>query len=163
MPDRASKPLIELVRLRDVVTDDLPVLYKYQLDPDSVQMAGVKPRSSAEFDAHWAKILSDQSVVSNAILADELLVGTISCFKMDGENSVGYWIGKEHWGKGIATRALTLLLEQVSTRPLHARVARANTASICVLERCGFEITGYQHSPATQRFLACEEAIFVLR
>ena len=40
-----------------------------------------------------------------------------------------------------ATRALALLLEQVTTRPLYAYVAKHNLASIRVLEKCGFTIT----------------------
>ena len=126
-------------------------------------MAVVNPRDLESFGAHWARILGDVSVVARAILADGALVGSISCFEMDGRRSVGYWIAREHWGRGIATRALALLLEEVGVRPLHARVARTNVASIRVLERCGFAITGYQHAPADDRFPACEEALLVLR
>lgn len=126
-------------------------------------MAGVNPRDWGAFSTHWAKILGNPSVVAKAIVVDGILVGQISCFKLDGKDAVGYWIGRDHWGKGIATRALALLLEQVSIRPLHARAARQNTASIRVLERCGFEITGYQVSPADDRFLECEEALLLLK
>lgn len=126
-------------------------------------MAVVNPRDLESFNAHWAKVLADRSVVAKAILADEVLVGSISCFKMDELSSVGYWIAQDHWGRGIATRALALLLEQVSIRPLHSRVAKTNVASIRVLERCGFEITGYKVSPADDRFPECEEAILLLR
>jgi RimJ/RimL family protein N-acetyltransferase len=58
---------------------------------------------------------------------------------------------------------MALLLEQVSTRPLHARIARTNAASLRVLEKCGFQITGYEQTPATERYPACEEAILVLK
>jgi RimJ/RimL family protein N-acetyltransferase len=75
---------------------------------------------------------------------------------------VGYWIAAEHWGRGIATRALSLLLELVATRPLHARVARDNVASIRVLERNGFSLTGYEWSPGDERYIECEEAILML-
>jgi RimJ/RimL family protein N-acetyltransferase len=81
---------------------------------------------------------------------------------MDGQDAVGYWIAREHWGRGIATRALGLLLEEVAIRPLHARAARTNAASIRVLERCGFRVTGYEHSPETERYPACEEAVLLL-
>lgn len=129
-----------------------------QADPQASRMAVVNPRTPAEFDEHWARILADRSVVARAILAGDELVGSINCFKMDEVDSVGYWIARDHWGRGIATRALALLLEEVTTRPLHARVARNNIGSIRVLERNGFRITHYQHVPADDRFPACEEA-----
>jgi len=81
---------------------------------------------------------------------------------MDGQDAVGYWIARAHWGRGLATRALTLLLGEVAIRPLHARVARTNVASIRVLERCGFTISGYRMSPPDDHFPACEEALLIL-
>jgi RimJ/RimL family protein N-acetyltransferase len=149
--------------LRDVCATDLPTLFQHQLDPDANRMAVVNPRDAGAFNAHWAKILDDRSIVAKAIVADGILLGHISCFKLDGRDAVGYWIAREHWGRGIATRALALLLEQVPIRPLHARAARSNAASIRVLERCGFELTGYQVSPADDRFPECEEAVMLLR
>ena len=162
MSDGASSLLLKSVRLRDVIPDDLPTLFRHQLDPESNRLAAVNPRNSAQFDTLWAKILNDPNIVANAILADDILVGHISCFEMDGHNAVGYWIGRECWGRGIATRALALFLEQVVIRPLHARVARHNVASIRVLERCGFVMSGYQESPGDDRYCACEETVLVL-
>jgi RimJ/RimL family protein N-acetyltransferase len=51
-------------------------------------------------------------------------------------------LGKEFWGKGIATQALSQFLEVVSTRPIYARVAKDNLASIRVLEKNGFKLSG---------------------
>ena len=146
------------VQLRDAEPSDLPLLYQYQLDPEANRMAATLPRDRETFHSHWARMLADRTIVSKVILADGLVVGSIGCFKMDGLDAVGYWIAREHWGRGIATRALSLLLEEVTIRPLHARAASTNIASIRVLQRCGFVITGYRDSPADARFLACEEA-----
>lgn len=168
------------VRLRPVTPDDLPLLFEFQLDPEANRMAVANPRSRDDFDTHWAHVLRNPGVTARAIVIDahstehtdahsdapsphtETLVGTISCFPLDGLPSVGYWIARAHWGRGIATRALQLLLEEVTTRPLHARAARDNAASIRVLEHGGFRITGHHHAPATDRFPACEEALLVL-
>ncbi len=151
------------VRLRDVEPADVPTLFKNECDPDAMEMAVVYPRRAEEFAAHWAKVIDDRSVVARAILVDGILVGYVSCFKLDGLDAVGYWIAKPYWGRGVATRALALLLEQVTIRPLHARAARRNIGSIRVLERCGFVITGYQTSVDVDRFPACEEALLILR
>lgn len=125
-------------------------------------MAVSNPRDAEAFRLAWARNMSDPAIVAKAIVVDGEVVGTISCFEWDGLKSVGYWIAREHWGKGIATRALALLLKGVAARPLHARVARTNAASIRVLEKCGFRVTGCAWSVATERFPACEEALLVL-
>lgn len=48
----------------------------------------------------------------------------------------------------MATAALTALLREVRSRPLHAQVAKSNVASLRVLERCGFSIVGESRAPA---------------
>ncbi len=154
--------VIEGVSLRDVEERDLPSLFAFQLDPEANRMAVSNPRDAEAFDAHWVKVLADRSNVTKVILENDVVVGSISAFKMDGEDTVGYWVARERWGRGIATRALTLLLEEVAIRPLHARVAKTNVASIRVLQRCGFTITGYQMSPPDDQFPECEEAILIL-
>lgn len=150
---------------------DLDILFAMQLNPEANRMAVANPRDRATFDAFWARVLSNQTppnvarvIVTHDERGRETVVGQISCFKLDGQDAVGYWIAREHWGRGIATEALRLLLREVPVRPLHARAASTNTASIRVLERCGFKLIGHQHTPATPdgRFPACEEALLRL-
>lgn len=150
------------IELRAVVLGDLPTIYAYQLDPEANRMAVARPRSWEDFRSHWEQSLDDPKIVARVIVADGEVVGHISCFEMDGRENVGYWIDRAHWGKGIASRGLALFLEVVSRRPLHARAARSNAGSIRVLEKCGFVLTGYEWSEETERFPACEEAVFEL-
>lgn len=152
----------DLIRLRNVERDDLPRMYEMQSDPESNRLAATIPRSTEAFETHWANILRDPSLIAKAILLDEVLVGTVSCFWCDGQANVGYWISREHWGKGIASRALNLLLHEVPTRPLYAHVATSNGASLRVLQKSGFVIERVQVSPATDRFPECEVAVLVL-
>jgi RimJ/RimL family protein N-acetyltransferase len=162
MSHEPAQSASDAVRLRDVTSADLPELFRFQSDADGARMAAVIPRDSQSFFSHWGKVLVDPSIVARAITLDAVLVGQISCFSMDGLDSVGYWIARDYWSRGIATRDLDLLLQEVRKRPLHARVARHNVASIRVLQRCGFVLTGYPRSPATERFLECEETVLVL-
>lgn len=162
MPEASPRVAKEAVKLRDVVAADLPTLYQYQLDPESNRMAAVYPRSAEVFELRWADILGDPRSIAKAIVADGGVVGSIGCFKMEGLDAVGYWIAREYWGRGIATRALALLLEEVTIRPLHAQVARHNAASMRVLERCGFVVTGYREAPGDARYAACEVADLML-
>lgn len=151
------------VRLRGVEAGDLAALYEQQADPVANQVAVTNARSREVFDAHWAKTFRDPSVTARAVLADGEMVGYVARFHIEDTAHVGYWIARAHWGRGIATRALALLIEEAPARPLFARVARSNTASLRVLEKCGFTIVGYEDSPATERYPACEEAILVLK
>jgi RimJ/RimL family protein N-acetyltransferase len=49
---------------------------------------------------------------------------------------------REDWGHGFATRALQEFLQVEATRPVYARAASDNAASIRVLTKCGFRIVG---------------------
>jgi RimJ/RimL family protein N-acetyltransferase len=126
------------VTLRDPTEADLPTFFLQQIDPEATAMAAFRARNHDAFMAHWAKILGDETITKKTILAGGRIAGNIVAFQHGGEPHVGYWIGKEFWGRGVATAALSAFLELVRTRPLHARVARHNIASIRVLEKCGF-------------------------
>ena len=150
------------VELREVIPDDLEVFFEQQMDPESNELAKVFPRSRAFFDEHWEKVLRDTSVIVRTILLDGEAVGKINCFRVKNKAHVGYWIDREHWGKGIGTRALETFVSVVDLRPLYAQVATSNIGSIRVLERCGFVKIGEQESPEDERYAACIEAEYEL-
>jgi RimJ/RimL family protein N-acetyltransferase len=124
--------------LRDVVESDLPVLFEHQRDPDATTMADFPARDRDAFDAHWERLLADPSLYKKTILFEGQVAGNIGSWAQDGRRLVGYWIGKEFWGKGLATQALAELIDDLGTRPLYAYVAKTNIGSIRVLEKCGF-------------------------
>jgi RimJ/RimL family protein N-acetyltransferase len=132
--------MINSVQLRDAIETDLPIFYEQQLDPEAIRMAAFPTRGKDAFMAHWSKIIVDHSVQIKTILFHGDVAGNIVCFEQLGEHEVGYWLGREYWGKGIATSALTQFLEFIETRPLYAHVAKHNIASRRVLEKCGFNV-----------------------
>src|SRR6202030_2095117 len=142
---------------------DLPRMYDLQLDPESNRLAATIQRTLEQFCAHRAKSLDDPGNTTRAVLVGEALVDYISCFPMDGQDHVGYWIDRAYWGRGIASHALHLLLREVTKRPLVAAAATSNGASLRVLQKCGFVVERVRLSPASDRFPECEEAILVLR
>jgi len=129
------------VRLREVRQEDLPILFEHQRDPEAVRMAVFPSRDREAFLAHWARILADPKVTARTILFEGQVARNILSFERSGKTLVGYWIGRELWGKGVASEALSLFLLQVKARPLFAHVARQNIASIRVLQKCGFLIS----------------------
>jgi len=154
--------MTDIVFLRDVTESDLPIFFEQQLDPEATEMAAFPSRDRDAFMAHWAKILADDSVIVKAILFDGQVAGNIVCFEMSSKREVGYWIGKEYWGKGIATKALAAFLDHVKTRPLYAHVAKHNTGSRRVLEKCGFTIVGEDKGFPDVRGQEIEEFILKL-
>ena len=130
------------VILRLVEPDDLPIFFEHQSDPVSNALAAFPARDQPAFEAHWQKILADERNILRTILFEGRVAGNILSFELAGEREVGYWLGREFWGQGIATRALELFLELVQTRPLYAHVAQHNQGSLRVLQKCGFEISG---------------------
>jgi RimJ/RimL family protein N-acetyltransferase len=150
------------VRLRAVEDSDLDVLFDHEADPEAAEMAAFPSRDRERFDAHWAKIRLDDTKVSRIILVDGLVAGRINSWQDDGQRLVGYWIGREYWGRGVATRALTLLLSEVPARPVYAHVAAHNAGSIRVLQKCGFQRDRVQETQASKPEDGIEEFIFVL-
>jgi len=130
------------ITLRDITQSDLPIFYEHQLDPDATAMAAFPSRDRKAFDAHWTKIMADETVVLKTVLFDGQVAGSIVSWEMVGEREIGYWLGKEFWSRGIATEALRQFLGAVETRPLFARVAKHNIGSKRVLEKCGFKMIG---------------------
>jgi RimJ/RimL family protein N-acetyltransferase len=150
------------VRLRELRHDDLGRVYEFNLDPEANLLAGTIPRSEDAFDAHWRRALTDPHVTARAIVIGDEMVGYIASFKHDGQQCVGYWLGRAHWGQGIASRALELLLQEFSIRPLHAQVAIGNQASLRMLQKSGFVILRTELCPADDRYLACEVVHLIL-
>ena len=130
------------VRIRAVEDADLPVFLAHQDDPVAAAMAAFPTRAPDAFYAHWAEIRAHLTNLTRTITADGVVVGDIVSWVEDGRREVGYWIGQEHWGRGYATAALRLLLDEVPDRPMFARAAEHNTRSRRVLERCGFVRVG---------------------
>lgn len=154
------------VRLRDVIETDLPIFYENQLDPTANYMAAFTSKDPSDriaFDAHWSRILSDRATTIKAIVYDGQLTGSVSCYEQCGQPEVTYWLGKEYWGKGIASKALFEFVEHVvQARPLYARAAKDNIASIRVLEKCGFQICGEDKGFSNSRGHEVEEFILKL-
>lgn len=136
------------VALRDVVPSDLPVFFAHQRDPEAIRMAAFRPRDQEAFEVHWAKIMADATLIAQTVVVGGEVAGYIGSFGPADAREVGYWIGREFWGRGVATAALSAFLQQVRTRPLYAHVAKANIGSLRVLERCGFAVDGEDRAPA---------------
>ncbi|MEO6005059.1 MAG: GNAT family N-acetyltransferase [Opitutus sp.] len=155
----------ESITLRPVEASDLEIFYEQQLDGEAIRLAAfvAQDRSDkAVFSAHWEKILKASQNLSRTIVADGEVVGYISCYPYEGHPEVTYWLGREFWGRGIATHALQQMLILVADRPVGARVAADNVGSVKVLQKCGFKIVGTDKGFAPGRGEDTEEYILRL-
>jgi RimJ/RimL family protein N-acetyltransferase len=153
--------VIPAVRLRSVEDRDLDVFFDHQEDPRAVEMAAFSARDQDQFAAHWAKVRADDTKVVRTIVADGL-VGNIGSWQENGQQLLGYWIGREYWGRGVATQALALFVDEVSIRALYAHVAVHNVDSIRLLDKCDFRRDRVQEAKAHAPDDGIEEFIFVL-
>ncbi|WHM39322.1 GNAT family N-acetyltransferase [Streptomyces sp. BPTC-684] len=153
-----------VVVLREVVDDDLPVFFAHMSDPESVRVAAFAaedPTDRVRFDAHWARIRASGDLI-RTVLADGEVAGHAAVYGPPDHREVTYWVDRAHWGRGIATAALSALVGLVPQRPLHARAAADNTGSIRVLQKCGFEIVGHDRGFANARGAEIDEVVLTL-
>jgi RimJ/RimL family protein N-acetyltransferase len=153
---------MSVVALRPVEDSDLHALFDQMRDPKSMWMAAFSaehPDDKGAFNTHLTKQKNSPDITMRAVTCDGRLVGSIASFVFQGQTEVTYWIDRAAWGRGIASRALVLLLDLVPTRPLHARVASDNTRSLRVLQKAGFKIIGTEISFAPVRNSEIEETI----
>jgi [ribosomal protein S5]-alanine N-acetyltransferase len=103
-------------------------------------------------DAAWW--IANSGTTHFGIEVDGAIVGCIG-FDRDDDvffrgAEIGYWLGKKHWGRGIATAALAQLTDQVFATTdivrLYAGVFAWNPASARVLEKSGYVLEGRKKS-----------------
>jgi RimJ/RimL family protein N-acetyltransferase len=158
---------VEVV-LRRVEDSDLDVLFEQQLDPEANWMAAfaaTDPSDRHAFDARWGRIRGDEDSVVRTVVAGAEVAGSILRWRdpaLPGPE-VSFWLGREHWGKGIATRALEQFLPLVPERPLFGRCAADNVGSRRVLEKCGFVVGAEERGFANARGAEVAELVLGLR
>jgi RimJ/RimL family protein N-acetyltransferase len=153
------------VALRPPARSDVPILFRIESDPEARRMAafgGDDSDSQADFQARWERMLGDAALSARTVLWNGEVVGSVLRFELFQKPSVAYWIDRRFWGRGIATRALTMFLRDCPVRPLYARVAKDNLASRKVLENCGSHRSGEDKGFARFRGAEIEELVYQL-
>ncbi|MEV4466644.1 GNAT family N-acetyltransferase [Micromonospora echinofusca] len=153
------------LRLRPVRDDDLPTFFSHEQDVEANWMAAFGPKDPTDrerFDAHWRRVRADERIVARTAVVDGEVVGHVVAFPVDERTEVSYWIDPRRWGRGYATAALTALLRELPRRPVHARAAKDNRASLAVLRKCGFVVIGEDKGYADGRGAEVEEWVLEL-
>lgn len=112
--------------------------------PSVDDLSGVRAKYVRKTMERWAR---DEGFITG-ICADGRLIGTFGA-ALDNTNccaSLGYWVGKDFEGRGIATRSVRavtdLLFRQREIQRVELRAQPTNRRSRAVAERCGFKLEG---------------------
>jgi RimJ/RimL family protein N-acetyltransferase len=154
-----------IIALRDLEETDADALFEQMRDRESTRMAaftGRDPDDRAAFDAHQRKLRASPEILRKAVTLDGEFVGTVASFVIEGDTEVTYWIDRRYWGRGIASRALELLLELEKRRPIYGRAASDNLGSLRVLAKAGFVRIGTERAFARARGEEIEETVLLL-
>jgi ribosomal-protein-alanine N-acetyltransferase len=141
-----------MIKLRGMESEDKNLLIRYLNNQDVVRFLSSKiPQPYTDQDAEWwVEVGSKQGGTVRAIEYHGLFCGVIGAVRQHFEYShcaeIGYWLGREYWGKGIATEAVIKLTQLVfadsKLQRLYAPVFSANKASMRVLEKAGYKLEG---------------------
>ena len=135
----------QAIKLRPFILEDALTVALLVGDEAVSQWTSSIPHPYYEQDAiDWIKhSQSDSARTPFAVEVDGRLAGCVSFWPYEGGSvEVGYWVGREFWGRGVCTQALRMLLVAKcfpSDTDVYAKVMAGNEASIRVLEKCGFE------------------------
>ena len=160
---------MDISRLREMIDDDLPIFFEQQLDEGANRIAAFTrrdPGDRAAFDAHWRRIRGDGRIILRAVIVadDDRVAGHVLKYERGGDAEISYWLGRAFWNRGIATAALRQFLAGVVTsRPLPARAAADNGASLRVLEKCGFVPVARQRGFSNARGEEIDEFVLKLQ
>ena len=153
------------IKLRPTQVTDLPTLFQFQVDKEGGYLAAFMPKDPADKSAYlnkYIKLLNDPKVNNQTIILDNIIVGSIGSFVIEGDREITYWIDRTFWRQGIATKALKEFLSIETIRPIFGRVAFDNFGSQRVLEKCGFVKIGSDKGFANARQAEIEEYIYKL-
>ncbi|MER0243821.1 GNAT family N-acetyltransferase [Streptomyces sp. HSW2009] len=158
--DGGAAPRAREVSLRPVEPADLEFFFAFEQDPEASRRAVFPSRERERFMTHWQnRVLADPTALVRTVIADGEVAGNFVNWEADGRWQVGYWLGRAYWGRGIGTRALTQFTAQIPHRPLYADPFASNTASVRLLERCGFRRIP---DPGPEHGLAPGQVVLVL-
>jgi RimJ/RimL family protein N-acetyltransferase len=138
----------DVVLLQPLTEDDVPAIVAACQDPEISRWTSV-PSPYTEADARaWLESTEEEAFGVFDALGRELLGSIGMRFPDAATGEVGYWVKREARGRGVATRAVVLLVRWgFSERGLARVLLRAelsNVASQRVAERAGFRREGVQ-------------------
>lgn len=122
--------------------------------------------NGVEWIAHAIKQSPSQNL---AIIYQGEVAGSVGVLMKDDvyrkSIEIGYFLGERFWGKGIATRAVSLLLDHIQQSfpvvRIYAEVFEHNTASMRVLEKNGFALESIRKKAVVKNQVLLDDYVYV--
>lgn len=143
------------VRLRPVEDEDLDELVDQADDEGITRWTDLPHPYTREHAATFIALAAEQRRLGESyhlviadIDTDELLgMAALTAVDLESQNAeVGIWLGRDHWGEGLAIEAFDLLLEiaydRLGLTKLYGVVLEGNESSLTLLKRFGFHEEG---------------------
>ena len=136
--------------LREWEETDAARLFALASDPEIGPAAGWKPHTSEEESLHIIRtVLKVPETYAVVRKEDSLLIGAAglrmgadACSEKMDEPELGYWIGRDYWGKGYATeagrRVIRHAFEDLGSKAVWCCYYEGNERSKRVQEKLGF-------------------------
>jgi len=86
------------IKLRPTQISDLDYLFEFQLDKEGGFLAAFMPKDPTDKSAYldkYTKLLNDPTVNNQTIILDNIIVGSIAKFVMEGDTEITYWIDRK--------------------------------------------------------------------
>jgi RimJ/RimL family protein N-acetyltransferase len=149
---------IETARLtlRAFRDDDVAALFEIQSDPDAMRYTHrtASRVECAQWHGRYAALASSLGFAPWTVLlrAEQRIIGwgglNVDPFDPGWGIEVSYYFHPDYWGRGLATELVRAALQHgfgaLGLDAVGAFVRPANTASVRVLEKCGFARLGYE-------------------
>lgn len=144
---------LETCTIRDWLHGDEPSLVRHANNRNvwiNVRDSFPTPYTPADARAWVALASSRHRGQVWALVVGGFAIGGIALHPGDGvyrhSAEIGFWVGEEYWGRGIATEAVRTMTEwgfaERDLEHIHAYVFEWNEASQRVLEKAGYKIEG---------------------
>lgn len=165
------------LRLRQIVSEDAPVLFKMRTDPRIMQYMDTAPMENPSqaidmINGLSRRFIDDKIPIWAVSLKEDSqsrmigYAGFISRAKKHFRAETGYVLDPEYWGKGLISEAVRATLEygfqHMELHSVTASVNPNNAASIRVLERLKFQKEGHFRESYYYNGTFFDDAVYVL-
>ncbi len=153
MTKRGTQGIRAMIELRDYKESDAAQLVELANNVNVSQyLVYTFPHPYTLDDAVWWITAGsrENGAITKAVEYHGELIGSVGITPQAGWKShtaeIGYWLGEEFWGRGIATQVLERMTNEVFAgerwNKLFAPVLSPNQASMRVLEKNGYQLEG---------------------
>lgn len=157
--------VLERVTLRRARPDDLAAIHHMMSNAETMRFWSTPPHTTRKQTESWFEAM----LAPDPLLGDEFIIeyegqaiGKIGAWRLP---EIGFFIDKAFWHRGLATEALLGFIAYMRSKNqplLTADVDPLNTASLKLLDKAGFVITGTAHGTYIVGNRVCDSVYLAL-